>query len=125
MKEHGELTQVLVAQIKTILNADSVLGKPLEFDGMKIIPIVTIGFGFGSGSGFSERKEEGGTGGGGGGGITAQSLLIIKKDGSMEIVETQKGMLTEAIKTLMPVLMESIKTRQKGPQAPPAEPEKK
>src|SRR5262245_28970240 len=45
-KEHETLATILARQIQTILNANSVLGKPQDFAGTKIIPIVKMGFKF-------------------------------------------------------------------------------
>jgi uncharacterized spore protein YtfJ len=136
VQEHGALTTVLVQQIKTIVNADSVLGKPLDFAGTKIIPIVSIGFGFGSGSGSREKtedaedtehKEESGTGGGGGGFVTPQGLLVITKDGDVKVIEARKGMVSEIVTGLAPVILEAIKAKQdaekkEAPKGPPAKP---
>jgi uncharacterized spore protein YtfJ len=96
-QELGTATAALVTQIKTILNADSVVGTPRDFEGMKIVPIVNIFFGFGSGSGAS-REQEQGIGGGGGGGITPASLLVITKEG-------------EVLKTALPEILEFMRSR--------------
>ena len=127
MKEHGALTTVLVNQIKTIVNADSVLGKPLDFEGTKIVPIVSLAFGFGSGSGFSEEREQAGTGGGGGGFVTPQGLLLVTKDGEVKVIEARKGIVSELVKGLAPVMLEAIKGRQspekkEEPKGPPPKP---
>jgi uncharacterized spore protein YtfJ len=136
MQEHGAFTTVLVQQIKTIVNADSVLGKPLDFDGTKIIPIVSLGFGFGAGSGVQENtedaengehKEKSGTGGGGGGFVTPQGLLVITKGGEVKVIEARKGIVSEIVKGLAPVILEAIKAKQgvekkEEPKGPPAKP---
>ena len=49
-KEHETLATILAKQIQTVLNANSVLGKPQDFEGTKVIPIVKMGFKFGAGS---------------------------------------------------------------------------
>jgi uncharacterized spore protein YtfJ len=85
--QHDAAIAALAAQIKTVLNADSVLGTPRDFDGMKIVPIVNIFFGFGAGTGVSEERERApGIGGGGGGGVTPVGLLVITKDKEVRVV---------------------------------------
>ena len=37
-KEHETLATILAKQIQTVLNANSVLGKPQDFEGTKVIP---------------------------------------------------------------------------------------
>jgi len=136
VQESRTFTTVLVQQIKTIINADSVLGQPLDFAGTKIIPIVSLGFGFGSGSGLKEKtageenaehKEESGTGGGGGGFVTPQGLLVITQDGEIKVIEARKGIVSEIVKGFAPVILEAIKAKQSvekqaEPQGRPAQP---
>jgi uncharacterized spore protein YtfJ len=109
-QELGATTAALVTQIKTIVNADSVLGTPRDFDGMRIVPIVNIFFGFGSGSGASAAQDQG-IGGGGGGGITPASLLVITKDGEVRVVAAKVGMLGEILKAAIPEALELLKSR--------------
>ena len=60
IQESAKFMETLVTQIKTLLNADGVLGTPIDFDGTKIIPVVGYGFGFGAGSGTGgDAKGEG------------------------------------------------------------------
>lgn len=115
----GASTAALVTQIKTILNADSVLGTPRDFDGMKIVPIVCLFFGFGSGSGAAGEGEQG-IGGGGGGGITPASLLVIGKDGEVRVVAAKVGMFGEVLKSAIPEVLEFLKSR-RGRTEPGAE----
>ena len=114
-QELGAATAALVTQIKTVLNADSVLGTPRDFEGLKIVPIVNIFFGFGSGSGAA-REQERGIGGGGGGGITPASLLVITKDGEVRVVAAKVGMLGEVLKAAIPEVLEFLKSRQARPE---------
>lgn len=116
-------TEMLVSQIKEILNANSVLGTPLEIEGTKIIPIASILFGFGSGTGSSQ--EETGTGGGGGGTVMPVGFLIIK-DGEIRVIEAQKSMLAEIVRSLVPVLLQSMQSqremRENQEELPPGAP---
>jgi uncharacterized spore protein YtfJ len=108
--EHDAAIAALAAQIKTVLNADSVLGTPREFDGMKIVPIVNIFFGFGAGTGVSEERERApGIGGGGGGGVTPVGLLVITKDKEVRVVAAKVGALSEVLKAAIPEILEFMR----------------
>jgi uncharacterized spore protein YtfJ len=109
-----QFTETLIEQIKSILNANRVLGKPLEIEGMKIIPVVSFGFGFGTGSGRSSKKEERGTGGGGGGGLMPTSILVITKDGDIKVIPAKKGILSDALAAVIPIIMEQMKAKDRG-----------
>jgi len=102
-KEHESLATILARQIQTVLNANSVLGKPLDFDGTKIIPIVRMGFKFGAnvkqnaekGDDEDEDEEEGGTDWSVGSSIAPQGLLIITRDGEVKVIGLRKGVVSE------------------------------
>jgi len=125
-KEHETLATILARQIQTVLNANSVLGKPLDFDGTKIIPIVRMGFKFGAaikqnadnGEDEEEDEEECGTGWSVGSFIAPQGLLIITKDGEVKVIGLRRGGLSE----------QAIRAKQSGgekpeePKGPPAKP---
>src|SRR5262245_44715125 len=77
-EEANKLRGNLATQMKTVLNADSVLGTPRDFDGTKIVPVVSVVLGLGSGTGASTNAEDTGrgTGLGGGGYVGAESVLV-------------------------------------------------
>ena len=127
IEQSTKFIEVLVSKLQTLLKADNVLGTPIEYEGMKIIPIVGYGFGFGGGSGTGgdEQGRGAGTGVGGGGGVMPISFLVITKDGKIEVIEVKKGVLGEIAKAVVPVLIEAIKSGQaqqkETPKTPPAE----
>jgi len=123
-KDHETLATILAKQIQTVLNANSVLGKPQDFEGTKVIPIVKMGFKFGAGSDTAQNAEDdedekdAGTGWSIGGSIAPQGLLIITKDGEVKVIGLRKGVVSE----------ETTSTRQNSlekpaaPQGPPPKP---
>ncbi len=124
--EAGQSTkfiEVLSSKLEALLKADNVLGTPLDFEGTKIIPIVARGFGFGGGSGAGgdEAGQGEGTAVGAGGGVMPISLLIVTKDGKVQVIAAKKGEFGEIMKALAPMIMEAIKSGQQQPGAPPAE----
>jgi uncharacterized spore protein YtfJ len=122
-KAHETLATILAKQIQTVLNANSVLGKPQDFEGTKVIPIVKMEFKF-AGSNMvqdaadDEDEQEGGAGWGIGGSIAPLGLLIITRDGEVKVIGLGKGMIRE----------EAARTRQystakpEEPQSPPPQP---
>jgi len=102
-KDHETLATILAKQIQTVLNANSVLGKPQDFEGTKVIPIVKMGFKFGAGSDTAqddeddEDEKEVGTGWSMGGSIAPQGLLIITKDGEMKVIGLRRGVVSEEV----------------------------
>ena len=114
IQESAKFMETLVSQIKTLLNADNVLGTPIDFDGTKIIPVVGYGFGFGAGSGTGgDNKGKGsGAAGGAGGGIVPTSILVITKDGEVRVMPAKKGFMSEVVSALTPIALEAIKADQ-------------
>ena len=100
-KEGETLATILAKQIQTVLNANSVLGKPQDFEGTKVIPIVRMGFKFGAGSDTAQNAEDDedekdvGTGWSIGGSIAPQGLLIITRDGEVKVIGLRKGVVSE------------------------------
>ena len=113
-QEHETLATILARQIQTVLNANSVLGKPQDFEGTKVIPLVKMGFKFGAGpdtaQGDDDDDDDGetGTGWSMGGSISPQGLLIITKDGEVKFIGLRKGVASE----------ETTRTRQPGSEKP-------
>ena len=113
-QEHETLATILAKQIQKVLNANSVLGKPQDFEGTKVIPIVKMGFKFGAGNDTAQNAEddedekEVGTGWSIGGSIAPQALLIITKDGEVKVIGLRRGGVSE----------EAIRTRQPSAEKP-------
>lgn len=104
MQGHIELSQAIVDQIATVLNADNVLGEPVIIQGKTIVPVVCMAFGFGSGRGMMEMHS--GSGGGGGGMVMPVSMLVISPDGEFSVIEARKNQFTEMIKGISLAYME-------------------
>ena len=121
-KEHETLATILARQIQTVLNANSVLGKPQDFEGTKVIPIVKMGFKFGAGSDTAQNEDEedekdARSGWSIGGSIAPQGLLIITRDGEVKVIGLRQGVISE----------EGTKTRQNSiekPEVPQGSPPK-
>lgn len=69
-----------LGQLSNLLDADRVVGDPIETPNGTLIPLFSTGFGFGGGQGSDESGASGG-GAGAGGGIKPVSAVIISDDG--------------------------------------------
>lgn len=130
IQDSAKFMETLVTQIQTLLKADNVLGTPLDFNGTKIIPVVGYGFGFGagSGSGGDEKGSGSGAGGGAGGGIMPTSILVISKDGEVQVLTARKGIVSDIMSAVTPIALEAIKAEQQKKeqqQTPPPDEGKK
>ncbi|HVP94531.1 MAG TPA: spore germination protein GerW family protein [Methanoregulaceae archaeon] len=65
-------------ELRESLEAEHVMGKPVDLGDKLVIPVTRFGFGFGAGGG-GEGKESG-QGSGGGAGIEPVALIILYKD---------------------------------------------
>ena len=123
-KEHETLATILAKQIQTVLNANSVLGKPQDFEGTKVIPIVRMGFKFGAGSDTAQNTEDdeddkdARSGWSIGGSIAPQGLLIITKDGEVKVIGLGKGVVSEEATRARHYSIE----KPEAPQGPPPKP---
>lgn len=109
--------------LKTNLDANTVLGTPIPAGDVTLIPIVARGFGFGLGERVrsetevkahdkaSKEGEKGnkGIGAGAGGMARPIAILVVKKDGHVQLMRLQpEGWISQAISTLVPVLQNAI-----------------
>jgi uncharacterized spore protein YtfJ len=78
-----ELLERIGQSVGQRAQASSVFGKPVEREGLTVIPVARARFGFGGGGGSGGREGEDGTGGGGGGGASVSPVGFIEvRDGS-------------------------------------------
>ncbi len=90
-----EVVQATLAQIRNMIDADTVIGTPVETaSGTTIIPISKVAMGFATG-GLDFNDKNGGAegkpqnfGAGGGTGITVQpiGMLCVNRDGDVELI---------------------------------------
>ncbi|MEL6549023.1 MAG: spore germination protein GerW family protein [Pseudomonadota bacterium] len=97
MEDVETLLKGTVEELNRLLNAENVLGDPIEKDGATVIPIVSYGFGFGAG-GTAGAKTGNGAGTGGGGGIKPLGAIIIDQEGAR--VESVQGAMTTLAEVL-------------------------
>ena len=90
MSEHiSGLTDNSMKNLKTLVDADTVIGNPITTpDGTMIIPVSKVSFGFATGgSDLASKSPKDVFGGGSGGGVTIQPLcFLVVKNGDVKIL---------------------------------------
>ena len=113
----GKLIEQMVSQLKTMVNADSILGTPQDFQGTKVVPIVSFVVGFGSGiCSDGEGQKCQGSGAGGAGAITPNGLLVVTPEGELRVIAAKKSGLAELLKESLPAVIESMRKGRKEDQ---------
>ena len=73
-----ELIKGTADELRQLINAQSVIGAPIDLGNKIIIPVTKFGLGFGAGG--SRGSGSDGSGAGGGGGIEPVAVIISHKD---------------------------------------------
>lgn len=82
-KKLQDVMGVTMDKVKGMIEADSIIGKPINLeDGTIIIPVNRVSYGFASGGSDLPTKQTGNFAGGGGAGVTMEpvAFLVIKND---------------------------------------------
>lgn len=113
MNENGVkgLLDTTMEKLRTMVDADTVIGEPLEVSGATIIPVSKVAFGLATGgSDFSGKGTSPKFGGGGGAGVSVTPIgFIVIKGNDVKMLQIYKdeSSLNKAIGTL-PELFEKI-----------------
>lgn len=126
--EARSLIEGLLDKAKEIARSETVVGDPITFNGVLVVPVIKVSIGFGAGGGDGGGKAKGG---GGGGGIRIDPACFLVHDGTTVRVlpatpGKSKGMdsLIEKLPDLLTYAMDSLRGHGEG-ENPPEEPEEK
>ena len=87
----GELMKITMENIKVMADANTIIGTPIQAEGVTLIPVSKMSFGMGGG-GTEFSTKSGGTKDNFGGGSAASAklepvaFLIVKEDGSVKLL---------------------------------------
>ena len=110
-----EVVQSTLAQIRNMIDANTVIGQPITANGTAIIPISKVAMGFATG-GVDFNDKAGGSkdkpqnfGAGGGTGITVQpiGMICIDKDGNVELINIGVKNPTDPMEQLSDIIERS------------------
>lgn len=113
MSEHiSGLTDNSMKNLKTLVDADTVIGNPITTpDGTMIIPVSKVSFGFATGgSDLASKSPKDVFGGGSGGGVTIQPLcFLVVKNGDVKILHINSNNSTGSqILNMVPDVIDKI-----------------
>lgn len=92
----------MLSTLKETLSSKTVVGEPLEFGDVKLIPVMSVYYGFGAGSGSDARGDKGGSGAGGGGGarIHVSGMIVIKGDDVKFLATSKDGTVEKVLESI-------------------------
>ena len=87
----GELMQITMEHIKTMADANTIIGTPIHAEGVTLIPVSRMSFGMGGGgSEFTTKSGAPKVGFGGGSAASAKlepvAFLVVREDGSVKLL---------------------------------------
>jgi uncharacterized spore protein YtfJ len=94
----------LIEELKQLYATEITLGKPLEIDGLKIIPLAAIGVGFGQRIGAPDCEVLRGAGGA----LSRVGILVISNKG-IELLPVSKGFIEQVLAAVTPVILQIMK----------------
>lgn len=87
----GELMKITMEHIKTMADANTIIGTPIHTEGVTLIPVSRMSFGMGGGgTEFSTKAGSAKDGFGGGSAASAKlepvAFLVVREDGSVKLL---------------------------------------
>ncbi|MFO7311618.1 MAG: spore germination protein GerW family protein [Bacillota bacterium] len=109
---NGLNVEAILDKILGAMSTRTVVGEPMEVQGLTLVPVLTIAFGFGAGGGEAPNAQQGGSGGGGGGGarVKVEGVLVIK-DGDARFLPTTSGGTLDRLLDMVPDLLQKAKIK--------------
>ncbi len=103
---HDAETQAIrrtLEELKQVYSAELVMGTPMEVNGLKILPVATVGVGYG------EHDLEGMNANGRGvGGVLNPVGIIVVSGEDVKLVQFSKSVMAEAIEILVPLALQAL-----------------
>ena len=117
-----EVMKSAMENLRPLIDVNIVIGKTIEADGLKVVPLskVTMGFVSGGGEYYSELKEmrretEYPFSGGSGGGVSLQPVgFLIIKNGDVEVVKIDSKSAIEKLIDTIPEVAQFVSNALNG-----------
>jgi uncharacterized spore protein YtfJ len=113
MSETKNIIDGLLDKAKDIARSETIVGDPIKFENLLVVPVVQVSIGFGAGGGSASDKNSGGAGGGG---IRIEPSCFLVHDGNtIRLLPAKaskaKGMdsLIEKLPDLLTYAMDSMR----------------
>ena len=123
MSEHKieGLMGTTMDKIRELVDSETIIGKPIQVDGVTILPVSKATFGFASGgTDFGAQSNKELFGGGGGAGVTIQPVaFLVVQDGNVRTIQlADPGNTVDRAITMMPEMFDKVSTMLKKDQKP-------
>lgn len=112
-KKHplSEVLEVSLQNLRTLVDANTIIGEPVVVKDITIIPISRVSFGFGTGGAeLPVSKPATPFGGGSGGGVTISPMaFLVVQDGKVQLMQLQTADNTaDRIVNMMPGVVDKV-----------------
>ncbi|MDO4301413.1 MAG: GerW family sporulation protein [Clostridia bacterium] len=90
MGSFNENLETMFSKLDNFVSSKTVVGEPIEMNGITIVPLVDVSFGMGAGSSDSRVEKNGKSSGAGGMGakITPSAIMVITK-GAVQLINVK------------------------------------
>lgn len=104
--------EAIINKVVEGMSTRTVVGEPMEIQGLTLIPIINVSFGFGGGTGDAKsgNSPDSGTGAGGGARMKVAGMLVVK-DGDVRFLPTGTGGAIERLMDSIPDLVEKVQIK--------------
>ena len=112
--------------LRRLVDANTIIGQPIQAEDATIIPVSKVSFGFASGgSDLPTTKAGEPFGGGAGGGVTIQPLgFLVVQGGHVTLLQMNENKTTaDRVVSLMPELVDKLGALLKKEKDPPQDPQ--
>jgi uncharacterized spore protein YtfJ len=96
-----------VEELKGMYSAEIIMGTPLEVNGLKIIPLATVGVGYGQHGMPSDTQKMQGAGG-----ILNPVGIIVVSGKNVKLIQLSKGFIEQLVGALAPVIVQAVRLGQ-------------
>lgn len=114
----NEFVNSMLASLEKHLTTKSVIGEPVIFGDVTMIPVMDLMFGAGGGGGEGEKDQGSGSGGGMGARLSPKAVIVLK-NGEAQVLTLGKGSAIDKIVEAIPGLVEKFGAM-RGQKAEPA-----
>jgi len=107
----SELLNVSMEKLKTMVDSNTVMGKPIVIENTTIIPVSKVNFGFGTGgTELPTSKANSPFGGGSGGGVTITPIgFLVVSNGNVKLLQIRNSETTaDAVINAVPEVMDLV-----------------
>ena len=107
------LLDTLLGKLKTLVDSETVIGKPISAGKATVIPVTKISFGFGAGGGKTKTEGDSGSGTGGGAIIEPVAIIMVEDD-NVRVHSLKENAVGKVIDMVPGILKKFSKGKESG-----------